>query len=281
MKGKSASGSFSEISDPFAEQQFSALVWAASDTVLPQDISCCSIRNRKTSSVELEPINHWKMIIMAKEKWKECWSVALLAPFSLGADLLFYTHEENLPSKYFLLLWGLHRKLIIRSTSRLINWVSLLVWNKTYSPFVNYGNDICPWCCSVDFSRHMIFMNCISGPGWLQLQWLGTHGASLSLVALPFLVLSSPCWVGSEVPAHQLPSTHHGVASDAIQTPSCTVVSVLASPIPLFIPTFPPFFSFFLLHLLPSSLSLVVTHSYAPAITSFSRLLGPRFWRPC
>ena len=57
---------------PFAEQRATALVWAASDVVLPRHIFfCCSIWNRKTSSEELEPRVHWKIIIMERENEKK------------------------------------------------------------------------------------------------------------------------------------------------------------------------------------------------------------------
>jgi hypothetical protein len=66
-KEEPPSRSFSGISAFFAEQQACALAWVASDVMLPQDIFCCLIQNRKTSFGKLEPTAPRKMKSMTRE----------------------------------------------------------------------------------------------------------------------------------------------------------------------------------------------------------------------
>lgn len=106
-----------------------------------------------------------------------------------------------------------------------------------------------------------------------------------SLMALPFVLLSHSARQARWFLLISLDPHSTVPFSGPVRTPSCTVLAVLTSSIPLSFPTFPSFsssLSFFFPHLLlSSSLPLVVTHSSAPVVASFPRLPHSRFWRPC
>lgn len=121
-------------------------------------------------------------------------------------------------------------------------------------------------------------MNCISGPGDFSPVVVQSSTPASQSFAGPFffVCVCNPGWARSEVPAQKLPPTHHGALPDAVQAPSCTVVATRASSVAVYFPIFPSFpFTLFLPS--PSSvLFLPSSHSPAPALSAFSRLLVPR-----
>lgn len=131
----------------------------------------------------------WKLWPRKKEKKNVglfIWSTSSVFTGQVFSSSLMNKHLPSNDS-----LWGLHMKLITRSTCTLINWINLLIYNKTYSSFVSYINGTCSWGCSVDFSRHMTFMNCISGPADLAALWLSARGGRPEFNGPS---LSSPLW---------------------------------------------------------------------------------------
>lgn len=201
-----------------------------------------------------------------------------LAQLLLGAGLLFFAHEKT-PAHQQFSVRPLHEARYEEHMQ-----INQLSW------FVAIQQDIfffcqlhkwhCPWGCSVDFSRHMVFTNCISGPADLAALWVSALWGCPRLSGPP---LSSPLWSlmgrlrGSCSPA----PLHTSLAPFWVLFKLTLALWLLHWPLPSLSP-FLPFFTFFLSHLLPSFPFPSGWGIHLPdAMAYFSWLPGSRFWLLC